>query len=225
MSPVCSRPSPLERDGHRVTVLESDPSPLPDTPDDAFGRWDRRGSPQTRHSHAFLARLHNLLAERAPELLDFLLANGAERMRFADLASQVIPVPRFVPDDEAITMLRAAVSRSSGRFAASSPLVPASCSGTARARWVCARNRSRLRCRRVCPVCASLAARRSPPISSSLPVGVARKRRNGSRRWERALRASNASRAGSSTRPASTACATLRRLRRSTGRWAPISAT
>ena len=95
----------LERDGHRVTVLESDAAPLPDTPDEAFARWERRGSPQTRQSHAFLARLHNLLGERAPELLEFLLANGAERMRFADLAAQVIPGAAFVPEDEAITML------------------------------------------------------------------------------------------------------------------------
>ena len=95
----------LARDGHRVAVLERDASPLPASPDEAFASWERRGSPQTRQSHAFLARLHNLLAARAPELLAFLLESGAERMRFADLAARVIPDAVFTPADEEITML------------------------------------------------------------------------------------------------------------------------
>jgi 2-polyprenyl-6-methoxyphenol hydroxylase-like FAD-dependent oxidoreductase len=95
----------LARDGHRVTVVERDAAPLPASPDEAFASWERRGSPQTRQSHAFLARLHNLLAARAPDLLDFLLASGAERMRFADLAARVIPDAVFTPEDEEITML------------------------------------------------------------------------------------------------------------------------
>jgi len=80
----------LARDGHRVTILERDAAPLPPTPGEAFSRWQRRGSPQTRQSHAFLARLH---------------ASGAERMRFADLAARVIPDATFTPEDEEITML------------------------------------------------------------------------------------------------------------------------
>jgi 2-polyprenyl-6-methoxyphenol hydroxylase-like FAD-dependent oxidoreductase len=95
----------LARDGHRVTILEADAAPLPASPDEAFAHWQRRGSPQTRQSHAFLARLHNLLAERAPDLLDSLLASGAERMTFAALAAKVIPGATSTPEDEKITML------------------------------------------------------------------------------------------------------------------------
>lgn len=95
----------LARDGNRVTVLERDAAPLPETPAEAFACWERRGSPQTRHSHAFLARLHNLLRDRVPELLEVLLAHGAERMPFRDLASTVLPGAEFLPSDDDITML------------------------------------------------------------------------------------------------------------------------
>ena len=70
--------------GHQVTVVERDDVSLPDTPDAAFSSWPRRGAPQTRHSHAFLARLRNLLRDREPRLLADLLAAGATEMPFTD---------------------------------------------------------------------------------------------------------------------------------------------
>jgi len=73
----------LGRAGHRVTVLERDATPLPADPDAAFW-WDRRGAPQVRHSHAFLARLRNLLRDRHPDVLAQLLAAGATELRFMD---------------------------------------------------------------------------------------------------------------------------------------------
>lgn len=77
--------------GHRVTLLESDATPLPESHIEAFERWQRKGSPQTRHSHAFLARLRNLIRDNAPDLLDKLLACGAEELRFADRLHQLFP--------------------------------------------------------------------------------------------------------------------------------------
>jgi 2-polyprenyl-6-methoxyphenol hydroxylase-like FAD-dependent oxidoreductase len=73
----------LARDGHDVVVLERDATPMPTSAAEAFD-WDRRGAPQVRHSHAFLARLRNLLAEREPDLLADLLAAGATELRFCD---------------------------------------------------------------------------------------------------------------------------------------------
>jgi 2-polyprenyl-6-methoxyphenol hydroxylase-like FAD-dependent oxidoreductase len=70
------------RDGHQVTVLERDATPMPESPDAAFA-WERRGAPQVRHSHAFLARLRNLLRDGAPDVLDALLAAGATEIDFA----------------------------------------------------------------------------------------------------------------------------------------------
>ena len=73
----------LSRTGHQVTVIERDDTPLPKTADEAF-EWDRRGAPQVRHSHAFLARLRNLLRDHYPDVLQALLDAGATEMRFGD---------------------------------------------------------------------------------------------------------------------------------------------
>ena len=82
----------LAQDNHAVTVLERDDAPLPPTADQAFDEWDRRGAPQVRHSHALLARLRNLLRDRAPALLTDLLDVGATELRFVDT-----PPPELAP--------------------------------------------------------------------------------------------------------------------------------
>lgn len=74
----------LAGDGHDVTVVERDDVGLPATADEAFTAWPRRGAPQVHHSHAFLARLRNLLRDRQPHLLDDLLAAGATELRFTE---------------------------------------------------------------------------------------------------------------------------------------------
>lgn len=91
--------------GHRVTILEADATPLPASHQDAFERWERRGSPQTRHSHALLARLRNLIHTHAPELLEKLLACGAEELRFSDRARQLFEAPVLEPGDDEIVSL------------------------------------------------------------------------------------------------------------------------
>jgi 2-polyprenyl-6-methoxyphenol hydroxylase-like FAD-dependent oxidoreductase len=95
----------LGQQGHRVTILEQDATPLPETALEAFEKWERRGAPQTRHSHAFLARLHNLLRDRVPGLLEALLASGAELMRFEDMVRPTFGDGVAVPADEDLTML------------------------------------------------------------------------------------------------------------------------
>lgn len=73
----------LARAGVEVTVVERDP--LPDHPDvEAAFASPRRGVAQLRHSHAFLARLRNLLRDRAPDVLAGLLAAGATELRFTE---------------------------------------------------------------------------------------------------------------------------------------------
>jgi len=71
----------LARAGHRVTVIERDHTPMPTSADEAF-EWDRRGAPQVRHSHAFLARLRNLLLADYPDVYATLLAEGATELPF-----------------------------------------------------------------------------------------------------------------------------------------------
>ena len=74
----------LARGGHDVIVLERDAGPVPASADAAFELWDRWGIPQARHSHAFLARLRNLLRDRAPDVLAALLDAGVTELRFAE---------------------------------------------------------------------------------------------------------------------------------------------
>jgi len=91
--------------GHRVTILEADATPLPATHGEAFARWKRRGAPQTRHSHALLARLRNLIRDHAPELLEKLLACGADELRFTDRVRELFPDAELEPGDDDIVAL------------------------------------------------------------------------------------------------------------------------
>ena len=91
--------------GHRVTILEADATPLPESHTEAFSQWKRRGSPQTRHSHALLARLRNLIRDHAPDLLEKLVACGAEELRFSDRVRELFPDATIEPGDEDIVAL------------------------------------------------------------------------------------------------------------------------
>ncbi|MDA0371006.1 MAG: FAD-dependent oxidoreductase [Actinomycetota bacterium] len=94
----------LSRAGHQVTVIERDDTPMPDSPDQAFF-WDRRGAPQVRHSHAFLARLVTLLKANEPDVVARLYEAGATELRFGeDLPPTMTNYSPEAGDDE-LTML------------------------------------------------------------------------------------------------------------------------
>src|SRR5207244_7009259 len=76
-----------------------------ETADEAFLQWRRRGAPQTRHSHAFLARLRNLLRDRTPDVLESLLAEGATELRFTERMPPTIDDPSPQPGDEDLVAL------------------------------------------------------------------------------------------------------------------------
>jgi 2-polyprenyl-6-methoxyphenol hydroxylase-like FAD-dependent oxidoreductase len=95
----------LARAGHAVTVLERDATPFPADPVAAFESWERRGAPQVRHSHAFLARLRNLLRDRMPDVLQALLAVGAEELPIANLLRDEIDDRSPRPGDDDLTLL------------------------------------------------------------------------------------------------------------------------
>jgi 2-polyprenyl-6-methoxyphenol hydroxylase-like FAD-dependent oxidoreductase len=95
----------LMNDGHRVTVLEKDATPMPESHLEAFEKWDRRGSPQVRHSHAFLGRLYCLIRDHAPDLLEKLIACGAEKLPFVEFVKRISPDVPLEPGDEDIVLL------------------------------------------------------------------------------------------------------------------------
>ena len=92
------------RDGHRVTVLERDDTPMPADADAAFA-WQRTGAPQVRHSHAFLARLRNLLRDRAPDVLDALFAAGASEIAFTEHLPETLTDQAPRPGDDELVAL------------------------------------------------------------------------------------------------------------------------
>jgi 2-polyprenyl-6-methoxyphenol hydroxylase-like FAD-dependent oxidoreductase len=70
----------LARDGHRVTVLERDPAPVPDSPEAAWERWGRRGIAQFRQAHFLQARVREVLDAELPDVQQALAAAGALRL-------------------------------------------------------------------------------------------------------------------------------------------------
>jgi 2-polyprenyl-6-methoxyphenol hydroxylase-like FAD-dependent oxidoreductase len=95
----------LARSGQQVTLLERDATPFPADPVSAFEKWERRGAPQARHSHAFLARLRNLLRDRMPDVLAALLAAGAEELPISNLLRDGIDDAGPRPGDDDLTLL------------------------------------------------------------------------------------------------------------------------
>ncbi len=79
----------LARDGHDVVLLERDATPLPASSDEAF-QWQRRGAPQVRHPHAFLARIRNILRDDLPDVRRDLLDAGALEVAWGQFAPDTL---------------------------------------------------------------------------------------------------------------------------------------
>lgn len=90
----------------RVTVLERDAPPPAGGPDVAFDAWQRRGVGQLRQSHAFLARLRNIIRDEHPELLAELYAAGCRDIAFADMLPPAMRAAYVAaPGDADLTIL------------------------------------------------------------------------------------------------------------------------
>lgn len=90
----------------RVTLLERDESPPEGGPDVAFDQWRRRGVGQLRQSHAFLARLRNIIRDEHPALLADLMDAGCREIALVDMLPPALRdtyVP--APGDEDLTIL------------------------------------------------------------------------------------------------------------------------
>ncbi|HEX2807654.1 MAG TPA: FAD-dependent oxidoreductase [Kineosporiaceae bacterium] len=74
----------LARRGHEVTVVDRDPGPQAD------GSWNRRGVMQFHHPHAFRGQVVEALAAEMPEVLDDLLADGAEPATLPDQPGRIL---------------------------------------------------------------------------------------------------------------------------------------
>ncbi|MES2035954.1 MAG: NAD(P)-binding protein [Pseudomonadota bacterium] len=92
--------------GRQVVVLERDENPPAGDADTAFRDWKRRGVGHLRQSHAFLARLRNIIRDEHPQLLADLLAAGCREITFSDMltdAQRKVYEPK--PGDADLTIL------------------------------------------------------------------------------------------------------------------------
>lgn len=92
--------------GRTITLLDRDPAPPADDADNVFTDWKHAGVGQLRHSHAFLARLLNIVRARHPKLLEALKAAGAREAPFSDMIPSTLK-DRYTPEpgDEAMSIL------------------------------------------------------------------------------------------------------------------------
>lgn len=95
----------LARDGHTVTVYERDDTDVPASADEAFEAWDRRGAPHARQSHALLARLRRFLVQRAPDVLDELIEQGATELSIDRILPPDIEDREPRPGDDELVLL------------------------------------------------------------------------------------------------------------------------
>jgi 2-polyprenyl-6-methoxyphenol hydroxylase-like FAD-dependent oxidoreductase len=84
----------LARDGHDVTLIERDADPLPDSPQEAWDSWGRKGVAQFRQPHNFMPGLRRILEAELPDLQEALVRAGASRL------DMINPLPPFFADQE-----------------------------------------------------------------------------------------------------------------------------
>jgi len=96
----------LARRGHQVVVLERDPTPTPDTVEEA-GEWRRRNTPQAAHSHAFLARCRAILAQEAPDVLDAMIDAGVRQAVLVEARPPTVELDEPTADDRELIVLNA----------------------------------------------------------------------------------------------------------------------
>jgi len=90
----------LARGGHRVTVLERDAGELPDSADEAWERWERRGVPQFHQPHNLFPRYRKILEDELPDVLDGLLEAGGTWVDFLETLPPSIADRDPRPDDD-----------------------------------------------------------------------------------------------------------------------------
>jgi 2-polyprenyl-6-methoxyphenol hydroxylase-like FAD-dependent oxidoreductase len=97
---------PTGTPGRTIALLDRDPPPPEEGPDGVFNDWKHHGVGHLRHSHAFLARLINIMRERHPKLLEALTAAGAREAPFADMIPSTLK-DRYTPEpgDERMSIL------------------------------------------------------------------------------------------------------------------------
>ena len=91
--------------GAEVLLVDADAAPQGGSVEEAFGRWPRKKIPQFRHSHAFLARLRNILIAAYPDVYRRLLEEGAHELRLLDFPPPTLRPMTPEPGDEQLAAI------------------------------------------------------------------------------------------------------------------------
>ena len=97
----------LARDGHEVTVLERDRSPVPADPDRAWESWERQGVAQFRQAHYMQPRGRHVLEAELPDVIDALKQAGAAELAWGTMLPPTIADRSPRPGDELLTTVTA----------------------------------------------------------------------------------------------------------------------
>jgi 2-polyprenyl-6-methoxyphenol hydroxylase-like FAD-dependent oxidoreductase len=92
--------------GASVTVLERDPAPMPDSPTDAWERWERRAVPQFRQIHYLQPGGRWALEQHLPSVIDELRDVGAIELHPDVIFCAPDPVPDPDPRYATLTTSR-----------------------------------------------------------------------------------------------------------------------
>jgi 2-polyprenyl-6-methoxyphenol hydroxylase-like FAD-dependent oxidoreductase len=112
----------LARQGHEVSVLESDATLLPDSPEAAWRAWERKGVAQFRQPHYLHSGGREILDNHLPELKEALIAAGCVPFTTLDLIPRSIAEREERPGDErfaTITGRRSTLEYAAAKAAAS----------------------------------------------------------------------------------------------------------
>ena len=90
----------LADDGHEVTVLEGDASPVPEDPHEAWGHWQRHGVPQFHQPHNLFSRARQILDDELPGMVGRLVSHGCRWIDpLADLPPGIVDRTPRADDD------------------------------------------------------------------------------------------------------------------------------
>ncbi|HET8950554.1 MAG TPA: FAD-dependent monooxygenase [Solirubrobacteraceae bacterium] len=97
----------LARDGHQVTVLERDASPLPESPERAWEAWERQGVAQFRQAHYMQPRGRHVLEAELPDVLEGLREADATVLEWGRMLPPTIADRSPRPGDERLATVTA----------------------------------------------------------------------------------------------------------------------
>jgi 2-polyprenyl-6-methoxyphenol hydroxylase-like FAD-dependent oxidoreductase len=110
----------LARDGHEVTLLERDPSPVPDSVEAAWESWERGGVAQFHQAHILMARGRHVLDAELPDVRDAVLEAGGVRFDYMRMLPPTVADREPRPGDDrlsTVTARRAVLELALGRAA------------------------------------------------------------------------------------------------------------